>query len=142
MKINTYLNFSGNAEDALTFYKSVFGGEFANVTRYSDLPMEGFTVPTADESKMMHISLPIGQNFVLQASDVIESSGQKLVQGNNVIISLQAQSKEEADKLFTGLSAGGMIDMPMADQVWGDYYGSFTDKFGVHWMVDYTYPKE
>jgi len=140
-KINTYLNFAGNAEEAFSFYKSVFGGEFASVVRYRDMPMEGVEIPKADEGKLMHIGLPIGKNFILQASDALESLGQKLMQGNNVIISLQAESKQEADTLFTGLSAGGMIEMPMADQVWGDYYGSFTDKFGVHWMVDYTYPK-
>jgi PhnB protein len=141
-KVNTYVNFAGNAEEAVNFYKSVFGGEFTSVVRYRDMPMEGVEIPKADEGKMMHIALPIGKNFVLQASDVLESLGQKLMQGNNVIISLQAESKEEADRLFNGLSAGGMVEMPMADQVWGDYYGSFTDKYGVHWMVDYPYPKD
>jgi PhnB protein len=141
-KVNTYLNFAGNAEEAFNFYKSVFGGEFTSVIRFRDMPMEGVEIPKADEGKMMHIALPIGKNFLLQASDALESLGQKLMPGNNVIISLQAESKEEADRLFTGLSAGGKVEMPMADQVWGDYYGSFTDKFGVHWMIDYTYPNE
>jgi PhnB protein len=141
-KVNTYLNFAGNAEEAFNFYKSVFGGEFTSVIRFRDMPMEGVEIPKADEGKMMHIALPIGKNFILQASDALESLGQKLMPGNNVIISLQAESKEEADRLFTGLSAGGKVEMPMADQVWGDYYGSFTDKFGVHWMIDYTYPNE
>jgi PhnB protein len=141
-KVNTYLNFAGNAEEAFNFYKSVFGGEFTSVIRFRDMPMEGVEIPKADEGKMMHIALPIGKNFLLQASDALESLGQKLMPGNNVIISLQTESKEEADRLFTGLSAGGKVEMPMADQVWGDYYGSFTDKFGVHWMIDYTYPNE
>jgi PhnB protein len=141
-KIYTYLNFAGNAEEAFNFYKSVFGGKFASVVRYRDMPMEGVEIPKADESKLMHIGLPIGKNFILQATDALESLGQKLMPGNNVIISLQTESKEEADRLFTGLSAGGKIEMPMADQVWGDYYGSFTDKFGIRWMIDYTYPNE
>ena len=140
--VNTYLNFAGNAEEAFNFYKSVFGGEFTSLIRYRDMPMEGVEIPKAAESKMMHIALPIGKNFLLQASDALESLGQKLMPGNNVIISLQTESKEEADRLFTGLSAGGKIEMPMADQVWGDYYGSFTDKFGIRWMIDYTYPNE
>jgi PhnB protein len=140
-KLNTYLNFSGNAEDAFKFYKSVFGGEFGNVTRFKDMPMQGVSIPKADENKLMHISLPVGRDDVLMASDVLPSLGHKLIQGNNVSISIFPDSKEEADRLFKGLSAGGKIEMPIANQPWGDYYGGFTDKFGVKWMVDYVYPK-
>jgi len=141
-KLNTYLNFAGNAEAAFNFYKSVFGGEFTSVVRFKDMPIEGVSIPKEDENKIMHIGLPIGKDDTLMASDTLESLGQKLAQGNNVYISIHPESKEEADRIFNALSAGGTIEMPMADQVWGDYYGSFRDKFGLQWMVNYTYPKE
>ncbi|KCZ71390.1 hypothetical protein ANME2D_02118 [Candidatus Methanoperedens nitroreducens] len=140
-KLNTYLNFAGNTEEAFNFYKSVFGGEFSSVVRFKDMPMEGVNIPKEDENKILHISLPVGKDNVLMASDSLESLGQKLTQGNNVYISVHPESKEEADRIFNALSAGGTIEMPIADQPWGDYYGSFKDKFGVQWMVDYTYPK-
>jgi PhnB protein len=140
LKLNPYLNFAGNTEEAFNFYKSVFGGEFSSVFRFKDMPMEGVNIPKADENKIMHIALPVGKD-VLMASDSLESLGQKLVQGNNVYISIFPESKEEAGRLFNALSIGGTIKMAIADQPWGDYYGSFKDKFGVLWMVDYTYPK-
>jgi len=140
-KLNTYLNFAGNTEEAFNFYKSVFGGEFTSVFRFKDMPMEGVNIPEEDENKILHISLPIGKDDVLMASDTLKSLGQKLMQGNNVYISVHPESKEEADRIFNALSAGGTIEMPIADQPWGDYYGSFKDKFEVQWMVIYTYPK-
>lgn len=136
-KLHTYLNFQGNAEEAFNFYKSVFGGEFATVVRFKDFPMEGVSVPEGDGDKMMHIGLPIGDDTVLMASDALESFGQNLVQGNNVYISIDPPTKQEADRIFKGLSAGGEIEMPIGDQAWGDYFGSFKDKFGVCWMVNY-----
>ena len=139
-KLNAYLNFSGNAEEAFKFYRSVFGGEFGNVTRFKDLPMQGVTLRKEDENKLMHISLPIGKDDVLMASDVLESRGHELAVGNNVSISIFPESKEEADRIFKGVSAGGTIEMPLGDQPWGDYYGGLIDKFGIHWMIDYTYP--
>jgi PhnB protein len=139
-KLNTYLNFAGNTEEAFNFYKSVFGGEFASVVRFKDMPMEGVKLSEADANKIMHIGLPIGQDM-LMATDALESMGFKLVQGNNSYIMVQVDSKEEADRIFMALSAGGKVEMTMADQPWGDYYGSFWDKFGIGWMVDYTYPK-
>lgn len=135
-KVNPYLNFPGNAEEAFNFYKSVFGTEFSSVIRFKDMPMEGFEVPKEDEDKIMHISLPIGDE-VLMASDALESLGQTVVQGNNVYISIHPESKDEADRIFQALSDGGTMEMPIAMQPWGDYWGSFTDKFGVLWMVDY-----
>jgi len=140
-KLNIYLNFAGNSEDAFNFYKSVFGGEFGALVRFKDMPMPGEKLRKEDETKLMHIALPVG-NDVLMASDSLESLGQKLVQGNNAYISVHAGSREEAGRIFKGLSAGGKIEMPIADQPWGDYYGSFTDKFGMQWMVSYTKPKE
>lgn len=102
--------------------------------------MEGVPIPKEDENKIMHIGLPIGEDNVLMATDSLESMGQKLVQGNNVYISVHPESKEEADRIFNGLSAGGAIEMPIADQPWGDYWGSFQDRFGVQWMVNYSHP--
>lgn len=135
-KLQPYLNFAGNSEEAFEFYRSVFGGEFASVVRFSDMPMEGFEVPEADRSKMMHIALPIGDDF-LMATDTLESMGQELTIGNNHYISVHPDTKQEADKIFEGLSQGAEVEMPMADQPWGDYYGSLTDKFGVRWMINF-----
>ena len=140
--LNTYLNFAGNTEEAFNFYKSVFGGQFSSIVRYKDMPMEGVQIPGKDEDKIMHMALPIGKDDVLMASDILESRGMKLNQGNNIYIFIRPDSKEEADRIFNTLSAGGVIEMPMANQPWGDYYGSFKDKFGVLWMVDYSSPNE
>ena len=142
MKLNTYLNFAGNTEEAFNFYKSVFGGEFSAVVRFKDMLIEGVNIPTEDKNKIMHIGLPIGRDSVLMATDTLASLGQKLVQGNNVYISIHPDNKAEADRIFTALSAGGMIEMPIANQPWGDYYGSFKDKYGVQWMVNYGTPKD
>jgi PhnB protein len=141
-KLNTYLNFAGNTEEAFNFYRSVFGGEFRTVMRFKDMPMPGVTIAKNEENKIMHIALPVGKDDVLMASDALESHGQKVIAGNNVSISIFPDSKEDADMIFKALSAGGKIEMPMGNQPWGDYYGGLADKFGVRWMVDYTYPKE
>jgi PhnB protein len=140
-KLNTYLNFAGNTEEAFNFYKSVFGGELTPIVRFKDMPMEGMNIPKEDENKVMHVGLPIGDQM-LMGTDILESLGQKLVIGNNTYISIHPDSKEEADRIFNALSAGGKVEMAMADQPWGDYYGSFKDKFGVQWMVNYSYPKK
>lgn len=141
-KLHSYLNFAGNTEEAFNFYKSVFGGEFSSVVRFKDLPVEGVSIPKEDEDKIMHIGLPIGEGEVLMASDTLQSLGQELVQGNNVYVSVHPQTREEADRIFSGLSKGGDIGMPIADQAWGDYYGAFRDKFGVMWMVNYSPPQQ
>ena len=140
-KFNTYLNFAGNAEKAFKFYKSVFGGEFRSLMRFKDMPIPGVNIPKSDEDKLMHIALPVGKDDVLMASDILPSRGYKLVQGNNVSISIFPDSKEEADRIFKSLSTGGNTEMPIANQPWGDYYGGLTDKFGMKWMVDFVYPK-
>jgi len=134
-KVNVYLNFSGNAEETFAFYKSVFGGEFTQVIRFKDIPTEGFGIPEEDQNKIMHVGLSIG-NDVLMASDSLESLDQKVIQGNNIYISVHPDSKDEADRIFEALSAGGAVEMPIADQPWGYYWGSLKDKFGVLWMVD------
>lgn len=134
--INPYLNFNGNTEEAFNFYKSVFGGEFAMVMRFKDTPEAG-KMPADAADKIMHIALPIGNGNVLMATDALESLGQKLTTGNNFYISISTETKEEADRLYNKLSIGGKIEMPIGDAFWGAYFGMFTDKFGVQWMVSY-----
>ena len=134
--VNVYLNFAGNTEEAFEFYRSVFGGEFASVVRFRDMPMEGVEIPEADQDKILHVGLPIGDQM-LMASEALESMGQHLTPGNNVYISVHPDSREEADRLFSALSAGGEVEMPIADQPWGDYYGSFKDRFGIGWMINH-----
>lgn len=141
-KLHPYLNFAGNAEEAFDFYKSVFGGEFSSVVRFKDLPIEGVTLPSEDEDKIMHIGLPIGEGTILMASDVLESLGQRLVPGDNVYVLVNPDSREEAERIFDALSEGAEIEMLIADQSWGDYHGSLKDKFGVMWMVNYGPPPE
>lgn len=141
-KIHPYLNFNGNAADAFNFYKSVFGGEFAMFTQFKDMPPSpesGHSMPEEDLEKVMHVSLPIGEGYVLMASDVPQSSGYPMAQGNNVYLSVTADSKEEADRLFNGLSEGGEVEMPIQDTFWNAYFGSFTDKFGIKWMINFDY---
>lgn len=135
--INPHINFNGNAEEAFTFYKSVFGGEFAKVIRFKDLASPEFPVSEKEENKIMHIALPIG-NSVLMANDVPESMGRTNENENRSKIVISADSKEEADKLFSGLSAGGQIEMPIDDSPWGSYFGMFRDKYGIEWMVDFA----
>jgi PhnB protein len=135
-QINPYINFNGNAEEAFTFYKSVFGGEFAKIMRFKDISSPEFPVTENDANKIMHIALPIGKN-ILMANDVPESMGQTNENENRSKISISAESKEEADKLFNGLSVGGQIEMPIGDSPWGSYFGMFRDKYGIEWMVDF-----
>ena len=134
--INPYINFNGNAEEAFNFYRSVFGGEFANVMRFKDMASAEFPVSEKEANKIMHIALPIGKN-VLMANDVPEMLGRTNENENRSKISISAESREEADKLFNGLSAGGQVEMPIADSPWGSYFGMFRDKYGIEWMVDY-----
>lgn len=134
--IQPYLNFLGNTEEAFTFYKSVFGTEFSSFQRFSDTP-ERDRVAEADRNKIMHVSLPIGNGSVLMGTDALESMGHTLTEGNNFSICIAADSQAEADRLFSGLSSGGKITMPLMDTFWGAYFGMFTDRFGIQWMVSY-----
>lgn len=136
-QINPYLHFNGNAEEAFTFYKSVFGGEFANIVRFKDMEMAGHPIAEDEKEKMMHIALPVGKNNVLMGSDTPVFMGKHNENENRSKISLSAESKEEADHLFYGLSAGGRIEMPIADSPWGSYFAMFRDKYGFEWMVDF-----
>jgi len=135
-QINPHINFNGNAEEAFTFYKSVFGGEFAKIIRFKDLSSPEFQVAENEANKIMHIALPIGKN-ILMANDVPEFMGRVNENENRSKIAISAESKEEAEKLFYGLSEGGKIEMPIADSPWGSYFGMFRDKFGIEWMIDF-----
>ena len=135
-QINPYINFNGNAEEAFNFYKSVFGGEFAKIIRFKDLASAEFPVAEHEVDKIMHIALPIGKN-ILMANDVPESMGRVNENENRSKISISTESKEEADKIFTGLSAGGNVEMPIMDSPWGSFFGMFRDKYGIEWTVDF-----
>ncbi|RZJ85922.1 MAG: VOC family protein [Chryseobacterium sp.] len=136
-QINPYIHFNGNAEEVFTFYKSVFGGEFAKMMRYKDLSSDEYPIPENDANKLMHISLPIGQNSLLIGSDVMEVMGKVTENDNRNTISITSESREEADHLFAGLSSGGKIEMPMSDGPSGMYFGMFTDQYGIQWMINY-----
>lgn len=134
--MHPYLNFDGKAEEAFNFYKSVFGGEFTFFAKMSDAP-ESDKLSEEERNRVMHIALPINEHTILMASDCVPSAGHVLKEGNNMYINLSAESREDADRLFNGLSAGGNIEMPMEDMFWGDYFGSFKDRFGIQWMVNF-----
>lgn len=133
--INPYINFNGNAEEAFNFYKSVFGGEFGTVVRFKDLASDEFPVAENEANKIMRITLPIGGN-VLIANDVPEVLGRVNENENRSKIAVQAESREEADGIFSGLTVGGAVEMPMADSPWGTYFGMFRDRFGIEWTVE------
>ena len=136
--VNPYLNFNGNTEEAFNFYRSVFGGEFITIQRFKDTP-EADKIPEADRDKIMHIALPVGDGTILMATDALETMGHPLTVGNNFYMSVTAVSEKEADKLFSALSAGGRITIPLEKAFWGAYFGIFTDKFGIQWMINYDY---
>ena len=135
--INPWINFNGNAEEAFTFYKSVFGGEFAKIIRFKDLASPEFPVAEKEENKIMHIALPIGKSSMLMANDVPEIMGRTNENENRSKIVIGAESKDEADKLFNGLSVGGQIEGPIGDSPWGSYFGCFRDKYGIEWIVEF-----
>jgi PhnB protein len=134
--INPHINFNGNAEEAFSFYKSVFGGEFSKIMRFKDLSSPEFPVSENEANKIMHIALPIGKS-VLIANDVPESVGRTNENENRSKISVSADSREEADKIFNGLSEGGQIEGPIGDSPWGSYFGCFRDKYGIEWIVNF-----
>ena len=136
--INPWINFNGNAEEAFTFYKSVFGGEFTKVIRFKDIASPEFPVAEKDKNKIMLIALPIGKSNALMANDVPEIMGQVNENENRSKISVSTESKEEADKLFNGLSAGGKVEVPMDDSFWGSYFGMFRDKYGIEWIIEFS----
>jgi PhnB protein len=135
-RINPHINFNGNAEEAFTFYKSVFGGEITKIIRFKDLASAGWKVSEKEENKVMHIVLPIGKTDMLMGNDVPEILGTTNENENRSKIVISAETKEEADKLFNGLSAGGQIEGPMGEGPWGTYFGCFRDKYGIEWIVE------
>lgn len=140
--INPYLNFDGKTEEAFNFYKSVFGGEFiGGLSRFKEAP-EGDKLPENEKERIMHVALSLGNGNVLMGSDIMPSMGHSLSVGNNCHITIQPDSKEEADRLFNGLSEGGQVTMALEDTFWGAYFGMLTDKFGVQWMVNYDYNQQ
>lgn len=134
--INPYLTFNGTCEEAFNFYKSVFGGDFPYLGRFKDMPENPkYPVAEADKEKIMHVSLPISKETVLMGSDISEAYG-KVTKGDNFSISVNTDSIEETTRIFNELSAGGKVTMPLNKTFWGAYFGMFTDKFGIHWMVN------
>lgn len=137
--VNAYLTFNGNCEEAFNFYKSVFGGEFIYLGRFNEMPPAENAPAMSEEvgNKIMHVTLPISTETILYGSDTSEAFGQVTTFGNNISLSINAPSVAEADRLFNGLSDGGEVKMPMNQTFWGAYFGMFTDKFGIHWMVNH-----
>jgi len=133
--INPYINFNGNAEEAFNFYKSIFGGEFEQIIRFKDLASDDFPIPENEANNIMRIVLSIG-NDVLIANDVPESLGPVSEVENRSKIAVSADSREEADSIFAGLTEGGDIEMPMDESPWGTYFGMFRDKYGIEWTVE------
>jgi PhnB protein len=138
--VNVYLIFNGNCEEAFTFYKSVFGGEYPYIGKFKDMPpYEGMPAMSEEAgNRIMHVSLPISKETMLMGSDTGGEWATSFKAGNNFAVSINASSKEEADKLFNGLSEGGKVTMPLNNTFWGDYFGMFEDRFGVNWMMSYN----
>lgn len=136
--MNPWINFNGNAEEAFTFYKSVFGGEFTKIVRFKDLVSAEFKVPEKEGNRIMYIALPIGKSNMLIANDVPEIMGRVNENENRSKISVSTKSKEEADRLFNGLSTEGSVEGPMGDSPWGTYAGMFRDKYGIEWIVEFS----
>ena len=136
-QINPYIHFNGNAEEAFNFYKSAFGGDFANFVRFKDMNIPGGITTESEANKIMHIALPIGKHSILMGSDTPEALGKHNLNETRSKISVTAESKEEANNLFNKLSVGGQVEMPIDDSPWGSYFGMFRDKYGVEWMIDF-----
>ena len=135
--INPWINFNGNTEEAFTFYKSVFGGEFTKLVRFRDLASDEFQIPENEADKIMAIALPLGKHNMLLANDVPEFMGRVNENENRSKIVVSAESREEADKIFNGLSAGGAVEGPIGDSPWGTYAGMFRDRYGIEWIVEF-----
>lgn len=134
--LNLHINFNGNAEEAFNFYKSVFGGTFTKIIRFKDLAGPEFPISEKEADKIMYIALPIGKNRLI-ANDVPEFMGKTNENEHRSKISISAESKDEADQLFKGLSADGQVEMPMDNSPWGTYFGMFRDKYGIEWIIDF-----
>lgn len=139
LAIHPYLNFDGKTEEAFNFYRSVFGGEFTSFQRMKDMPNN--TMPASEQERVMHVALPIGKGNILMGSDILPSQGDSLRAGNNFYVLIAPESEGEANKIFNALSAGGKIAAPLGKTFWGAYFGMFTDKYGIQWMINYEYER-
>lgn len=139
--INSYLTFDGQCKEAFTFYKSVFGGEFTNISKFGEMPSQEGMPSLSDDVKnrVMHVSLPISLETILMGSDTMPGTHENVID-NNISLSINTNSREETEMIFNGLSVGGTITMPLSDTFWGAYFGMWTDKFGINWMVNYDDP--
>ncbi|MDX1686283.1 MAG: VOC family protein [Saprospiraceae bacterium] len=142
--VNTYLTFDGNCEAAFLFYKSIFGGEFSYIGRFGDMPPQDDlpTVPDEMKNRIMHVSLPISTETMLMGSDTGGEWSSNLVKGNNFSISVNTESKAEAERVFNALAVGGEVTMPLAMTFWQAYFGMLTDRFGISWMISYDLSRE
>jgi len=138
MQVCAYLNYDGQAEEAFQFYAGVLGGKLSDVFRFGAMPGQGEQLPPALANRVMHVTLHLPDGQVLMASDTMDGMGPPHQAGNNFSISIHPDSREHAEKLFAGLAEGGTVTMPLADQFWGDYFGSLVDRFGIQWMVNYN----
>ena len=143
MKINIYLNFNGNCAEAFDFYKTIFEREYNSISKYKDMPpIEDVLIADEHKEKILHISLPLNNNFVLMGCDYVEGLGAPLVEGNNFSLSIAVEGKDEADKHFNALTTGGQVVMPMGMTFWGSYFGMTIDKFGISWMISFEEKNE
>jgi PhnB protein len=141
MKIHAYLNFENKTEEAFRFYERILGGRLTEFYRFGAMPRQGGVELTSEQKNLvMHVGLVLPEGQMIMGSDMLPGMGPKRVEGNNFSLSVHPESREEADRIFKALGDGGRITMPIADQFWGDYFGSLTDRFGVNWMVNYTDP--
>ena len=140
MTLSIYLNFNGNCRDAFEFYRSVFGGDFVHISTFGEGPPD-MGVPEEDRERIMHVSLPIGDS-VLMGSDTSPSFSPPHQAGNNFSVSCHPQTREETDRLFAGISAGGTVTVPLEDMFWGSYFGACTDKFGIPWQFNHDLQQE
>ena len=141
LSTNPYLHFNGNTAEAMNFYRSVLGGEFTIYQRFKDIP-GGERMPANEQDKIIHISLTVSDNITIMATDALESMGNAVTAGDNFHININAENEKEVDRLFANLSAGGKVEMPLNKTLWGAYFGMCRDKFGLQWMIGYTYPKQ
>jgi PhnB protein len=141
VKIHSYINFGNRAEEAFRFYQKALGGKLTEIHRFGSMPQQGgFELTPEQKNLVMHVGLELPDGQMIMASDMIAGMGPQRVEGNNISISVHPDSQQDADRIFNALAQGGTITMPIANQFWGDYFGSLTDRFGINWMVNYSDP--